>query len=249
MLYQHAQSAYSMGDEVLRPVTRSMTVDARQAPVEMNSSDMNYLRRSIHPPLPSDVMARDFATASQMNSAEEAAHGAALAMSAWFHEKPAPSIAPPINVFQAQSLALHSRKVEEFLEAKIEVMSQQIEVMENELQAGKIRDSHGAKEHLITRLVAELELADAKTGAEAMAVDTDDNSCTLCESMGIKTAAFNWNILGKHASEYHHPSCQFKLCMKCLCINMRVGNLACPGCRQKWPVWDELHLAEGGHDM
>ena len=182
-----------------------------------------------------------------MNSAEEAAKDAAMAMSAWFDTNPAPDSAPPINVLQAQSLAFHCRKVEEFLEAKIEMMSQQIVVMENELKERKIRDSHGAKEHLITRLVA--ELADAKTGAEAMAVDTDDNSCTLCESMGIKTPAFNWNILGKHASEYHHPSCQFKLCMKCLCINMRVGNLACPGCRQKWPVWDEFHFEEGGHDM
>ena len=235
-----------MGDEVSRPVTRSMTVDARQAPVEMNSSDMNYLRRSIHPPLPSDIMARDFATAAQMNSAEEAAHGAALAMSAWFHEKPAPSIAPPINAFQAQSLALHSRKVEEFLEKKIEMMSQQIVVMENELEVGKIRASHGAKEHLINRLVA--ELADAKTGAEATAMDTDDNCCTLCDSMGMKTPAFNWNILGKHASEYHHPSCQFKLCMKCAFVNMRMGCLACPGCRQKWPASDECHFAEGGQD-
>ena len=243
-LYHHAHSAYSMGDEVSRPVTRSMTVDARQAPVDMDSADMNYLRRGIHPPLPSDIMASDFATASQMNTAEEAAHGAALAMSSWFHEKPAPSIAPPINVFQAQSLALHSRKVEEFLERKVQMMSVQIMTMQRELEEQKIRASHGAKEHLINRLVAELQEAKTAAGAPATAMDTDDNCCTLCESMGIKTPAFNWNILGSHAAEYHYPSCQFGLCMKCAFVNMRMGCLSCPGCRQKWPVSEDWRVSD-----
>ena len=243
-LHHHAHSAYSMGDEVSRPVTRSMTADVRQASVDMNFSEMDYLRRFIHPPLPSDIMARHFATVSQIESAEEAAHGAALAMSAWFDEKPAPSAAPPINVLQAQSLALHNRKVEEFLEHKVQMMSMQIMVMQRELEEQKIRASHGAKEHLINRLVAELEEAKTGAGAPATAMDTDDKCCTLCESMGIKTPAFNWNILGSHAAEYHYPSCQFRLCMKCAFVNMRMGCLSCPGCRQKWPVAEDLRVSD-----